>query len=232
MSCRTVLPRVLVALVLASGLLGPGVTAAPAHAGTTSYAGNGAAVVMPMRRAINALTVAQETSAGYDRDLFRTWTDQDGDCYDTRAEVLIRQSTVAVTANSNCTIETGRWFDWYDDTTYTSASQLDIDHLVPLSEVWASGGRHWSSARREAYANDLADGHTLVAVSLHANRSKGDQEPDEWMPLHHPCRYVRYWVIVKTRWHLAIDRAEKSDLLRMATYCGNPTLHTHLATVR
>jgi hypothetical protein len=205
--------------------------AGPATASTTSYAGNGRAVVVPMRKAINALTVARETPGGYDRDLFPTWSDQDHDCYDTRAEVLIRQSTVRITANSNCTVETGRWVDWYDDTTYTSASQLDIDHLVPLAEVWASGGKHWSSARREAYANDLAERHTLVAVSLHANRSKGDQEPDQWMPLHHPCHYVRSWVIVKTRWHLAIDQAEKTDLLRMATYCGNPTLRTHVATV-
>ncbi|GAB4010625.1 HNH endonuclease family protein [Nocardioides ultimimeridianus] len=217
--------RVLLPLLLVAGLLIP----APAQA--SSYAGNGTAVTLRMRAAINALRVAAETPSGYDRDLFPTWTDQDGDCFDTRAEVLIRSSSVQITANDNCTVETGRWYDWYDDTTYRYASQLDIDHLVPLSEVWASGGRRWSPSRREAYANDLADPRTLVAVSLHANRSKGDQEPDEWMPIDHPCRYVRSWVVVKTRWGLAIDRAEKADLLRMATYCGNPVLRTHRATV-
>ncbi|WP_460787009.1 HNH endonuclease family protein [Nocardioides maradonensis] len=216
-------------LLVVLGLVLGGLLPAPAHA--SSYAGNGTLVVLRMRAAINALQVAAETPNGYDRDLFPTWTDQDHDGCDTRAEVLQRSSTVPVTQNQYCTVETGRWYDWYDDTTYLRAFQLDIDHLVPLAEVWASGGKRWTPARREAYANDLADPRTLVPVSLHANRSKGDQEPDEWMPIDHPCRYVRSWVVVKTRWGLAIDRAEKADLLRMATYCGNPTLRTHVATV-
>lgn len=205
--------------------------AAPAHAASDlSYAGNGAAVSTTMRAAVRALPVNRETPAGYDRDLFPTWTDQDHDCRDTRAEVLQAESKVKV--SGGCTIRTGRWVDWYDDTTYLNASQLDIDHLVPLAEVWASGGKKWLPRRREAYANDLADPRTLVAVSLHANRSKGDQEPDEWLPVHHACRYVASWVAVKTRWRLAIDSAEKADLLQMATHCGNPRIRTHLAVVR
>lgn len=228
MRAMTRLRRTAVLAALLAGVLVGGL-ATPAHA--SSYAGNGSLVVLRMTAAINALRVAAETPSGYDRDLFPTWTDQDHDGCDTRAEVLIRTSTVPATTNQYCTVQTGRWYDWYDDTTYRSASQLDIDHLVPLAEVWASGGRRWNAARREAYANDLADPRTLVPVSLHANRSKGDQEPDEWMPIDHPCRYVRSWVVVKTRWSLAIDRAEKADLLRMATYCGNPTLRTHVATV-
>ncbi|MFD3314600.1 hypothetical protein [Streptomyces sp. NPDC058694] len=53
----------------------------------------------------------------------------------------------------------------------TSASGLDVDHMVPLAESWDSGASSWMSQRREAYANDQDAATSLVAVTARSNRS-------------------------------------------------------------
>src|SRR5262249_13054688 len=149
-------------------------------------------------------------------------TDADGDCRDTRAEVLVQESRAPVTGE--CTIETGRWFSYYDAATWTQASDVDIDHLVPLAEAWDSGARSWTPGTRERYANDLRDRRTLVAVTDNVNESKGDQDIAEWLPDDGRCRYLREWTAVKTRWSLHVDRAEKDAMTRLAADCANPRI--------
>jgi hypothetical protein len=49
--------------------------------------------------------------------------------------VLKRDGTGVVT-NSACTATSGSWFSPYDGATWTAAGDVDIDHLVPLSNAW------------------------------------------------------------------------------------------------
>lgn len=88
-----------------------------------------------------SLTVTPEATAGYDRALFEHWVDSDGNGCDTRSEVLQQESSIPVTFSSGCTVATGQWHSWYDDQTWTTASDVDIDHLVPLAEAWGSGAK-------------------------------------------------------------------------------------------
>ena len=171
-----------------------------------------------LRAAVRALPVADETPDGYDRDLFKHWIDADQDCQDTREEVLVAESRVPV---DGCTVTAGEWFSWYDRATWTQASDVDIDHLVPLKEAWDSGARQWDAATREAYANDLGDSRALVAVTDNVNQSKGDQDVAEWLPDFSVCRYVRQWVAIKLRWSLAVDDAERKVLRDRARHCRN-----------
>lgn len=132
----------------------------------------GPAAAAPKAPALLAkLTVAVERPAGYDRDKFNLWTTVPGRGCDTRDWVLYRQSKPR---QAYCGAENGHWLSAYDGLRLTQASQLDIDHMVPLAEVWASGGRAWNPAQREAYANDLYP-RTLIAVSL------GFKLPEKWM---------------------------------------------------
>ena len=95
-------------------------------------------------------------SIPYDRDLYRHWIDDDGDCQDTRQEVLIAESIEPVEMdNRGCRVVSGRWFDPFTGQTFTGPSDLDIDHMVPLAEAHRSGADTWDSGQREAYANDL-----------------------------------------------------------------------------
>jgi hypothetical protein len=106
--------------------------------------------------------------------------------------------------------------------------------LVPLAEAWRSGANRWTAGTRTRYANDLRYSATLIAVTAHANRSKGDQEPQDWLPVRHryDCTYVANWVAVKWRWHLAIDGAEKRFLTSTLSDCGWPKVrHTSRASI-
>ena len=45
--------------------------------------------------------------------------------------------------------------------------------MVPLKEAHESGTANWSRERKRAYANDLDDPDTLIAVDRRLNRQKG-----------------------------------------------------------
>ncbi|GAA2387128.1 hypothetical protein GCM10010378_30260 [Streptomyces viridochromogenes] len=106
---------------------------------------------MPLADAVAALPVATESREGYSRDEFRHWNSGDlADGCNTRAEVLIHESLAAPAVGPGCRLTGGMWFSYYDSTLVTSASGLDIDHMVPLAEAWDSGASAWSAQRRRA----------------------------------------------------------------------------------
>lgn len=124
---------------------------------------------------LNALTVAaQGSTSGYSRDLFPHWITISGSC-NTREQVLKRDGT-SVVVDSSCAATSGRWYSPYDGATWTAASDVDIDHVVPLAEAWRSGANSWTTSRRQSFANDLTRPQ-LIAVTDNVNQSKGDQDP-------------------------------------------------------
>ncbi|KAG7091227.1 hypothetical protein E1B28_010278 [Marasmius oreades] len=171
------------------------------------------------RTYLSELTVAAESNVpAYSRDLFKTWDIISGTC-DTRETVLKRDGTNVVT-DSSCKATAGHWVSPYDAVATTLASDLDIDHLVPLKEAWVSGARLWTDAQREAFANDLTRPQ-LVAVTDNLNESKGDQDVANWVPplASYVCTYVRAWVTVKHFYKLSVDSVEKTALQNYLANC-------------
>jgi hypothetical protein len=170
------------------------------------------------RTYLASLTVATENRTGYSRDLFPTWITISGTC-NTREYILKRDGTNVVT-NSACTATSGSWYSPYDGATWTAASDLDIDHLVPLAEAWDSGASAWTTSQRQAFANDVTRPQ-LLAVTDNVNQSKGDQDPSTWVPSRsaYVCTYVRAWVQVKYYYDLSVDSAEKSALTGYLANC-------------
>ncbi|MEV0992654.1 hypothetical protein [Streptomyces sp. NPDC049949] len=84
----------------------------------------------------------------------------------------------------------------------------------------------WSTARREAYANDRDSPHTLIAISAASNRSKADKDPAEWLLSDgsYHCTYAATWVGMKLRWDLAGDENERQALLGLAEDCTTTTV--------
>jgi Protein of unknown function (DUF1524) len=185
-----------------------------------------ASVSMALRSAVSGLPVAAEVRTGYERSKFPLWVDADSDGCDTRREVLIAEATTAPAVGSGCALTGGRWRSYYDGASWTDPADLDIDHLVPLAEAWDSGARGWTTAQRQAYANDLGDARDLVAVTDNVNQAKGDRDPAEWLPplAGATCRYVAEWVAVKLRWRLTVDSTEKAALADLAAGCANVTI--------
>jgi hypothetical protein len=168
---------------------------------------------------LNALTVAAEgSSTGYSRDLFPHWITISGAC-NTRETVLKRDGTNVV-VNSSCAATSGSWYSPYDGATWTAASDVDIDHVVPLSEAWKSGASSWTTSRRQSFANDLTRPQ-LIAVTDDVNSAKGDKDPAAWQPPRsaYRCTYARMWIRVKYAWGLRLQSAEKSALQSMLNTC-------------
>jgi hypothetical protein len=165
----------------------------------------------------------QNNSVPYNRDDWPHWIDADGDCQDTRAEVLIRNSTTSVTFTtaSNCTVSTGRWLDPWTGLTFTAASDVDIDHTVALANAHRSGGWSWTTAQRRDFANDLANVEALRPMDDSTNIVKGDKGPDEWKPPQASawCHYATDWATIKIRWHLTVTTSEYTALDGMLATC-------------
>ena len=71
---------------------------------------------------------------GYSRDEFPHWHTVSGAC-NTREVVLQRDGT-GVVQDSACAATSGSWKSPYDGATWTAASDVDIDHMVPLANAW------------------------------------------------------------------------------------------------
>ena len=156
----------------------------------------------------------------YDRTTWQHWIDADGDCQDTRQEVLIEETLIAPTLDARgCRVVTGMWRDQYTGVVYTDPGDLDIDHRVPLANAHCTGAWAWDASRRRAYANNLVHPEHLVAVSASANRSKADRSPDVWRPPLREswCEYATTWRAVKQQWTLAITADEDRALQEMCS---------------
>jgi hypothetical protein len=193
------------------------------------------AVVAPVTAATRAsgtglqllarLASAPEYPNGYARALFVHWIDADRDGCSTRNEVLIKESRTMARTGAGCVVA-GSWRSAYDGATTTKASSFDIDHVVALKEAWDSGAWAWTQARRQDYANDLGDSRSLRAVSAASNRSKSDKDPALWLPplTSFRCTYATEWVVVKVRWTLSVDAAERTALKRILAACPARTI--------
>lgn len=148
----------------------------------------------------------------YERSRFGVgWASQGRGC-DTR-ETVLRDQGLGVRTDAECRPVSGSWRSPYDDKLWTRASDVDIDHLVPLGEAWASGAWAWSPDRRVAFANDLTDPQ-LIAVTDRLNQQKGDKRPDQWKPplVSYWHTYASNWIAVKAKFDLTITATEKSAL--------------------
>jgi hypothetical protein len=95
-----------------------------------------------------------------------------------------------------------------------------MDHMVPLAEAWRSGAWKWTSAQRQAFANDLENSEALIAVTASTNRSKGDKDPSRWMPANDQCVYIQNWISIKIKYSLTADSQEAEKLNSLVSTCG------------
>ena len=162
----------------------------------------------------------------YSRSQWEHWIDEDGDCQDARQEVLISESLVEVTFESErkCRVATGRSYGAFTETYARAPGDLDIDHLVPLKNAHDSGAWAWVLAKKQEYANYLGNSDHLIAVTKGANRSKGAKGPEEWRPSDEGywCQYATDWTEVKMEWGLTMTQRETEAVIEMLDTCEEP----------
>ena len=159
------------------------------------------------------------------RQHFGDWVDdpRDTNCYNTRAKVLMRDSTRPVVFRSNpCVVDAGEWHEPYLGKTHRLAKDVQIDHLVALSNAYTTGASYWSWPMRCLYANYLGNAFHLVTADGRANASKGARTPADWMPQNRAvtCQYLSFWLRVKLIWGLALGMREATAIQNLARSSG------------
>ncbi|MGD1172159.1 GmrSD restriction endonuclease domain-containing protein [Mycobacterium seoulense] len=172
---------------------------------------------------------------GYERSLFgQAWTDDVTVSYghngcDTRNDILRRDLvTIELKPDSNgCTVLSGVLHDPYTGSTVEfnrgqgTSTQVQIDHVVALSDAWQKGAQQWDSAKRRNFANDPIN---LQATSGSTNEQKGDGDAATWLPPNksYRCSYVSRIVDVKATYGLWVTQAEHDAIAQILANCEAP----------
>jgi hypothetical protein len=161
----------------------------------------------------------REFNLRYDRDLYKHWSDFDKDCMNTRHEMLAATSQSKPTLSPNgCYVSKGLWNDPFSGKQFTRASDLDVDHIVPLAWAHAHGAHAWTANTREQFANDPEN---LLVVDDSLNQAKGKKGPDEWLPPNqsYRCEYLSKWRHVLSKYKLAMLPKENRIFTRQIQAC-------------
>ncbi len=168
---------------------------------------------------------------GYDRDLFASDWDYSFGC-DMRNKILRRDFVeFQFRSDSSCVIATGVLLDPYTGQTINfvrgvgTSNEVQIDHVVAVSDAWQKGAQQLSSAQRYAFYNDPLN---LLAVSGSANAQKSDSDAASWLPSNkaYRCAYVARQVAVKISNNLWVTQAEYDAINRVLRDCPDQALPT------
>ncbi|MDC7122678.1 DUF1524 domain-containing protein [Cellulomonas fimi] len=169
---------------------------------------------------------------GYDRDLFAyRQVDLDGNGCDTRNDVLRRDLTGVVLkpGTQDCVVQSGTLADPYSGTSIafvrgdSTSADVQIDHVVALSDAWQKGAQHLDDAARQRLGNDPLN---LLAVSGPLNTQKGDGDAATWLPPNtaYRCAYVARQVAVKHAYGLWVTAAERDAIAGVLASCPDEPL--------
>ena len=164
---------------------------------------------------------------GYTRDQFGSaWKDVDHNGCDTRNDILNRDLTSIIykVSSQDCVVLSGVLVDPYSGESINfqrgaaTSSEVQIDHVVALSNAWQTGAFKLTIEKRTALANDPLN---LLAVKGRLNSQKGDGDAATWLPpkKSYRCSYVARQVAVKYKYGLWLTAPEKAAILKLLQPC-------------
>lgn len=217
------LPVVLVALVAvacAAAPPGDGATPPPPDAPSAS-----SGMVVEAQALLETLPVkGRAPKTGYDREeqFGSAWLDVDANGCDTRNDILQRDLT-NIELRDACIVERGLLDDPYSGRRLAfvrgpDSADVQIDHVVALSNAWQTGAQQLTYAERVSFANDPLG---LLAVDGALNQQKGAGDAATWLPPNRSfwCEYVAIQVLVKERWGLWLTPPEHASIDGILTGC-------------
>ena len=213
------------ATLLITALLTPLVPANSAESSTANTPANKSQYETALT-SLNALPVkGRAPKTGYSREKFPHWRDPDRNGCDARNDILKRDLTMVIfkTGTDNCKVVAGKLLDPFSNKEINfdlsqSRSNIDIDHVVALSNAWQTGAFNLTVLQRTNFANDPLN---LIAVDFRLNRQKGDGDAATWLPPNksYRCTYVTRQVSVKAKYKLWVTPPEKAAIVRLLESC-------------
>jgi hypothetical protein len=170
--------------------------------------------------------------SGYTRDQFgQAWADVNRNGCDTRNDILKRDMTSIIYKEKtrDCVVVSGTLVDRYSGETINfvrgnvSSMEVQIDHVVALSNAWQTGGFQLTLAQRTALANDPLN---LFAVKGKLNLQKSDGDAATWLPplKSFRCAYVAQQIAVKAKYSLWVVPPEKAAIVAILAKCPTQTV--------
>lgn len=166
---------------------------------------------------------------GYERSKFaEDWENSFG-C-DTRNRILQRDlAEFELRTGSSCVVESGLLNDPYTGEPISfvrgpiTSLDVQIDHVVSLSDAWQKGAQQLSSYQRFLFYNDPLN---LLAVSGLANSQKSDADAASWLPSNKAfrCKFVARQVAVKLKYELWVTEAEHQAIRGILAGCPDQRL--------
>ena len=178
------------------------------------------------------VTKGRAAKTGYTRAQFgQTWADVDRNGCDTRNDILKRDLTGEVFKEKTreCVVLSGILIDPFSGETINfvrgnvSSMEVQIDHVVALSNAWQTGAFKLTLKERTAFANDPLN---LLAVKGRLNSQKGDGDAATWLPplKSFRCDYVSRQIAVKLKYKLWFTAPEKEAMIRILKNCPEKSL--------
>jgi hypothetical protein len=169
---------------------------------------------------------------GYARDQFgQAWADVNRNGCDTRNDILKRDMTSIIYKEKtrDCVVVSGTLVDRYSGETINfvrgnvSSMEVQIDHVVALSNAWQTGAFQLTLAQRTALANDPLN---LFAVKGKLNLQKSDGDAATWLPplKSFRCAYVAQQIAVKAKYSLWVVPPEKAAIVAILAKCPTQTV--------
>ena len=178
------------------------------------------------------VTKGRAAKTGYTRAQFgQAWSDVDRNGCDTRNDILKRDLTAEIFKENThfCVVLSGTLIDPYSGETINfvrgniTSMEVQIDHVVALSNAWQTGAFKLTIKDRTALANDPLN---LLAVKGRLNSQKGDGDAATWLPplKSYRCDYVLRQIAVKIKYKLWFTAPEKEAMVRILKSCPEKAL--------
>lgn len=159
---------------------------------------------------------------GYSREQFGDGWEEILGC-DMR-NIILKRDLADPQLDLDCKVISGILLDPYTGKTISfirgpsTSDQVQIDHVVALSDAWQKGAQQLSYVRRVTLANDPLN---LLAVDGPANQEKSDSDAASWLPPYKPfrCQYITRQIQVKDKYNLWITEAEKQAMQNVLARC-------------
>jgi hypothetical protein len=177
---------------------------------------------------LNQLEVkGRAPKTNYSRDQFGDGWQLKLGC-DTR-NIILNRDLIDVVVNAECKVITGTLHDPYTgkDIAFvrgdTTSDDVQIDHVVALSDAWQTGAQQLTLKERINLANDPLE---LLAVDGPANQQKSDGDAATWLPSNKifRCQYIARQIAVKQKYRLWVKPAEKDAMIRVLADCPGQAL--------